>query len=360
MDRGADPTHVGHVRRTGVGIVALIPDAVGGHIRSEAVGQDAVIAHRPGQPGENHLHGRVCRERRGLAQVSKARPHRAVLGFVVAPDHEPGGRPVRDDVGGRAALPDDAVDPSRRPQLLPPQPDRREQQDQRIKCVLPAPRVGRRMRLQPVKDDLGILRGKRMAGHVIPIARMEQQSRVESLEQAVVDHDLLAAPALLGRGSKEDDLTGQSIGDRGQRDRGTDARRGHRVVATAVAKAGKGVVLGEDPDPRPVGAPSATLRRTDRGGEGARGKLHGVAVPGEDVSHPGGRLVLLECRLGMRVDLVGEPQDLGSGRFDCGSDARLPHREGLRWFSVCQERHAFSRLTTAVGALRLTLPSARC
>ena len=73
-----------------------------------------------------------------------------VVGLVVAADHEPGRRPVRDDVGRGAALADDPVDAGGRPELLAPQPDRGEQQDQRVERVLAPPRVGRGVRLEAV------------------------------------------------------------------------------------------------------------------------------------------------------------------------------------------------------------------
>jgi hypothetical protein len=52
-----------------------------------------------------------------------------------------------------------------------------------------------------------------------PVAGVVEQRGVEPLEQAVLDHDLLAAAALLGRRAEEDDLAGQVVGDRRQRDR---------------------------------------------------------------------------------------------------------------------------------------------
>jgi hypothetical protein len=43
---------------------------------------------------------------------------------------------------------------------------------------------------------------------VVPIAWVVEERRVDPLEQAVFDHELLAAAAFLGRGSEEDDLAG--------------------------------------------------------------------------------------------------------------------------------------------------------
>ena len=73
-----------------------------------------------------------------------------VVGLVGAADHEPGPRPVRDDVRGRAALLDDPVDPAVGRQLLAPQADRDEQRDHRVERV-PARSTGptRRGRRSP-------------------------------------------------------------------------------------------------------------------------------------------------------------------------------------------------------------------
>ena len=154
-----------------------------------------------------------------------------------APDHEPGRGPVRDDVRRRPALADDAVDPRGRMELLAPQADRGEQQDQRVERVLAAPRIGRGVRLEAREHDVDVLRRERVALDVVAIARVVQQRRVEALEQAVVDHDLLAAPPFLGRRPQEDDLARELIGERRQGDRRPDPRGGHRVVAAAVAEA---------------------------------------------------------------------------------------------------------------------------
>src|SRR3972149_5998052 len=72
------------------------------------------------------LAARVRGQRGGLAQLPEAGLHRPEVGVLVAADHEPRPRPVRDDVGGRAALLDDPVDPGRRAELVAPQSARGE------------------------------------------------------------------------------------------------------------------------------------------------------------------------------------------------------------------------------------------
>ena len=154
-------------------------------------------------------------------------------------------------------------------ELLTPQTHRGEQEDERVERVLAAPRVRRGMRLEARVDDVDVLRRERVALDVVAIARVVQQRGVEALEQAVVDHDLLAAPPFLGRRAQEDDLAGELIGERRQGDRRPDPRGGHRVVSAAVTEPGKRVVLGEDPDPRPI-AGSTAERGADGGREAAR------------------------------------------------------------------------------------------
>ena len=69
---------------------------------------------------------------------------------------------------------------------------------------------------------------------MIAVARMEEQRGVQALEQAVVDHDLLAAPTLLGGRAEEHDLTRKVIGNSRQGQSGAHAGGRHRVVATAM------------------------------------------------------------------------------------------------------------------------------
>ena len=131
-------------------------------------------------------------------------------------------------------------------ELLPPQPDRAEQQDHRVEGVPAPPRIRGRVGLQPVEHDLDVLRRERERADVAAVAGVEEQRRVDALEQAVLDHELLAAAPLLGRRAEEHDLARDLVGQRGQADRRADAARGHRVVAAAVAEPGQRVVLGED------------------------------------------------------------------------------------------------------------------
>ena len=175
------------------------------------------------------------------------------------------------------------------------------------------------------------------------------KARVDPLEEAVLDHDGLAAPPFLGRRAEEHDLSGQLIGDRGERDRRPDPGRGHRVVAAAMAEAGQGVVLGEDPDPRPGPTASATEDAAHRGRQPAGRMRDRVPVAGDRLGHPCRRLLFLERHLRVRVDPVGQLDDLVPMRFDGRGEPRL-HLDVRRSRLVDGEGHGTSRLLGARAA----------
>ena len=129
--------------------------------------------------------------------------------------------------------------------------------------------------------------------------------------------------------AEEHDLAGQLVGDGRQRDRRADARRGHRVVAAAVAETGQGVVLGQDPDPRAVAAAAAAAGRPDRRREAARRVLDREPVRAQDLGDPGRGLVLLERRLRVGVDPMRQVDDLVAGGLDGRGHARLDVGVGL-------------------------------
>ena len=223
------------------------------------------------------------------------------------------------------------------------------------------------MRLEARVDDVDVLRRERVALDVVAIARVVQERRVEALEQAVVDHDLLAAPPFLGRRAQEDDLAGELIGERRQGDRRPDPRGGHRVVATAVTEPGKRVVLGEDPDPRPI-AGSPAERGADGGREAAGRVLDGEPVTCQGLRHPGGGVRLLEGRFRVGVDPMRQVDDLVARRLDGarraralassnGAAGRVAVNAGTRSPRDCgrgprNERTITRRATSALGGQR--------
>ena len=201
-------------------------------------------------------------------------------------------------------------------------PTELNKRDHGIEGVPPLPRIGRRVGLQPAEDHLDVLGRERVALDVVPVARVVQEGGIDAGEQAVIDHDLLAAPPFLGRRPQEHDLARKVVGDRGQGDRRADSRRGHRVVAATVAETRQRVVLGEDPDAWAVTATTGA-RRPDRRREAARRVLDLESVFSEDLGDPRGRLMLLEGRLRVGVDAVGEVDDLVPRAFHGGRDPGL-------------------------------------
>ena len=97
-------------------------------------------------------------------------------------------------------------------QLLAPQPDRGEQQ-RSSRRARSCPRHGSDAACdwRPVKTTSTSSDASGWRLDVVAVARVVQERRVEALEQPVVDHDLLAAPPLLGGRAEEDDLAGQLV-----------------------------------------------------------------------------------------------------------------------------------------------------
>ena len=184
---------------------------------------------------------------------------------------------------------------------------------------------------------------------------MVQQRRVEAVEQAVADHDLLAATRAPRPACPRNTISpAQLRRDRRQGDRRADPGRGHRVVAAAVAEARQRVVLGEDADPRPVPAPAAGQPAADGRREAAGRMLHREAVAGDGLGDPARRLVLLERRLRVGVDPVGQVEDLVAGGLDGRGDPALD--VGERLGGVLATRSAGSMVTGAPSrAWRSTL-----
>ena len=179
------------------------------------------------------------------------------------------------------------------------------------------------MRLEAVEDDVDVLGGEGARLDVAAIAGVEEQGGVDPGEQAILDHRRLAAPPLLGGRPEEDDLARQLVRDRGERDGGTDARRGHRVVAAAVAEPGQRVVLGEDPDPRSDPAATAPPRRPDRRLEPS-GRVLDLEPAGAGGCPPPSRLPgAPRTRVPGWRGCVRQPDDLVARRLDGGCEASL-------------------------------------
>ncbi len=177
------------------------------------------------------------------------------------------------------------------------------------------------MCLEAAEDDVDVLGGERMALDVVAIAGVVEQCRVESLEQAVVDHDLLPAAPFLGRGAKEHDLAGQLVGDGRERDGRADAAGRHGVVAAAVAQARRASYSARMPIRVLVTSAAGSTALAGRANgrrETARRELDGVPVTRQDLGDPCGGVVFLERGLGIGVDAMRQVDDL----VPCALDGR--------------------------------------
>ena len=157
---------------------------------------------------------------------------------------------------------------------------------ERVERVATHPRLRGGVRLAAVERDVDVLAGEQLALDAGHVRRVEEERRVEPGEQAVADHDPLARATLLGRRAEEHDLAGQLGSQRGERDRGTDPRGGHRVVAAAVAEPGQRVVLRQDADPRPLPSPAAGEDAADGGRQAADRVLDGDSRAGRSPRRP--------------------------------------------------------------------------
>ncbi len=208
-------------------------------------------------------------------------------------------------------------------QLLAPQTDCLEQQDGRVERVPALPRLARGVRGPAAERDVHVLAGEQDGMDHVAVGRVEEQRRVQAIEEPVVEHELLAAAPLLGRCSEEDDLPGERVAHRREGDRGADAGCGHRVVAAAMAQARQRVVLREDADPRPIGSEAAGQPAAYGGGEAAGRVLHEEAVGGDRRRDPRRRAMLLEGGLRVGMDRPRERQDLVAVGLDGGRGAGL-------------------------------------
>ena len=215
------------------------------------------------------------------------------------------------------------------PELLAPQADRGEEQDQRVERVPAHPRLRRGMGLAAVERHVDVLARQEPALDIGHVGRVVEERRIEAPEQAVADHDPLPRPALLRRGPEEHDLTGDLRRDRRQGDRRAHPGCRHRVVPTAMPESGQRVVFGQDPDSWPGAGLAAPEDPPDGGRQAAGGMVDGVAMPGDGLGDPGRGLALLEGGLGVGMDPMGQLEDLGPVGLDGRCDPTLAGGERL-------------------------------
>lgn len=95
--------------------------------------------------------------------------------------------------------------------------------------------------------------GERLGACDIDRSGMDHR-RVQAVERAALQHDDLAAAALLGRGAEHRDGQAEVVSARREGAGGADRGRGDDVVLAGVSESGQRVVLGADPDVQRPGA----------------------------------------------------------------------------------------------------------
>ena len=151
---------------------------------------------------------------------------------------------------------------------------------------------------------------------------------VDAVEGPPAREDLLAGRVLLRGSGLEDDPPRQPAVelavDGREREEGADRLGAHDVVAAAVPDARQGVVLAEDGH----GGGAGVIDRADLGAQGGRQVEDAVLVvdavalqKGPDGRHG---VVLVPPGLGMVVDVVGQPDQLGAEPLEQSAEALMP------------------------------------
>src|SRR6185295_18664030 len=208
-------------------------------------------------------------------------PHRVDAG---GPRVEDGGGGLGDDVGRRAAVGDDAVDPAVRAYLLPHHADRVVGLDDRVQRVDPFPRIGGGVRGLAAELEGAAHDAQQVLVQDGAVEPVDHHRAVHVLEHARLDELDLPAAALLGGGADHLDAALRELGPhRGEGRARAGAGGGDDVVAARVPDAGQRVVLAQDRD----GGAVAGLDGAAEGGvHAADPLLHLEALPGQEVAEP--------------------------------------------------------------------------
>ena len=157
------------------------------------------------------------------------------------------------------------------------------------------------------------LAGQRRVGKQVAIEGMEHHRRVDAFERARLEQPDLAPATLLGGRAEQKHFAAQIIRNRREPEERADGAARDQVVPARVPDFRQRIVLGEDGDARPAGAP---YPRAERSRQAAHAAFHRHARLFDGVREPCGRLLLLEPQLGVGVDLPRQLRNRRSSSVD--------------------------------------------
>jgi hypothetical protein len=213
-----------------------------------------------------------------------------------------------DDVGGGAALRDDALDVGGLRQPSAERGQHVEQLDEGGERVDPLGGVARGMGGPPVEPDPVLLLGGERRPLPVVHARVEHQGGVDTVEHPRLHFQHLAAPAFLGRTPHRQHRTAEFLPHGMDGECRAEARRGDQVVPAGVTQAGQGVVLQQQRH----GRPALARTRGERGRQPCHLPLHDEPRALQLARQQGRRTVFGEGVLGVAVQRQGDvPQGVG-------------------------------------------------
>ena len=221
------------------------------------------------------------------------------------------------DVGGLAAVGDDAVSHLAGRELLAQQPDRHLRHGDRVGGVDAQVRRDRRVRLPAEVGDLDLGQCQRARARDVDRARVQHHRGGDVVERSGLEQQHFSAAGLLGGGAEQHDRQAQVVGHLGQRQRRADRRGRDDVVAAGMSDAGQCVVFGADADHQRAAAEVGAKRGVQPAGR--RGDLE--AVLGDQRLRLRAALELGERQLRLGVDGVRQLDQVATAPVHCVFDA---------------------------------------
>ncbi len=258
VDGRDDVRDVAHVGASGADCTVSLSRvaAQGSKVRSEAARQGHVVDHVAIALSRGDLDVHVARHG-GCPRASfDDAPNAIELGPIGRANAELACGALRDDVDSLSAVADVAVDTYSVAEVDALPIDETERIEASRESAAAGVRGNGGVRRSAAKIELEPQRGECRVREEVTIERVEHHGRVDTVEDAGLDHGDLASSALLGGRPQEHDLAAGFVG-MGQGGSCSHERSGRscrdEVVSTSMPHARQGIVLGEDGDPRALG-----------------------------------------------------------------------------------------------------------